>query len=651
MSFEHADDMLTRFANTASNNNALSAYLSAHRRTEYDSCESSVSDDMQHHQHVTRIHNTANLTHAHDDDDDDDDYSSVDAGRERHQTTHANAFNVFNPQSHMQHPHEESFDDGDSEQQSLLQKDLTKDLNGRLLREKVMRNHKYYYSALRSGHIWCMVLVTSLDHLLRKFLEYFCYFLCVEQTAFTSVTFYGIAWSVASLDVAAIVASSFILPFIFSRFSPHFTQFTCQLFIGFSMLCVVFWHSFVGLLVLRFLFGVGYILILSNWSTCIATFVSPSKQSSAIGRVDLAWPFASFGLIVCAYVMQSYGAQYVFYALAILALVASLLLFAAMPSQKLIHSEIHSSNFMSQFASMLRLSLCLQHVPTSVFLGVIGIVTFVNSSLTLLLAPWLVTDYELSIAQFGYCTVIIGTAQMVAIIFSYQFGNKLGVGWSLLAGILVQLLMFVLIALLNSNGLVYPDIMQAVEGSDTHFTFPLLLILLVLAIHFIAAEFTYINAVSCMLRIAPLHIISSKTVAANAMRFVTSMCRIGGALLAPFFWYNSPVLLSNVRDDSFGSVRLFAAVAVIALSVAFLMHLVLMCYIACCHLDKGGDSEDERMMMMSNTGFSDSTSQANGEKVFMFQNDRDYDRIQEDEEMDDEYITKILAANIDYTRI
>merc|ERR1719225_1145187 len=138
---------------------------------------------------------------------------------------------------------------------------------------------------------------------------------------------------------------------------------------------------------------------------------------------------------------------------------------------------------------MFRFIFC-QHLSTAIFLIIIGIITFVNSALTLLLAPWLSTDYDLSITEFGYCTVIIGTAQVVAIIFSYQFGNKLGVGWSLVAGILVQCLMFILIYLLGSGGILWEMIVSSkVFGESGHYTFPLLFIFLILAIHFIAAEF------------------------------------------------------------------------------------------------------------------------------------------------------------------
>ena len=49
-------------------------------------------------------------------------------------------------------------------------------------------------------------------------------------------------------------------------------------------------------------------------------------------------------------------------------------------------------------------------------------------------------DYSLTMTEFGNSTVIIGTSQVVAIIFIYQFGTRFGVGWSLVAGILVLLL-------------------------------------------------------------------------------------------------------------------------------------------------------------------------------------------------------------------
>ena len=506
-----------------------------------------------------------------------------------------------------------------------------------------MRNHKYYYSALKSWHIWSIVFVTSLDHLLRKYYEYFAYFICTAS--FIGVTFYQIAWSVAALDFAAIFASCFVLPFVITK-SPHFVQFSCEIFIGLSMLFIVWWHSFIGLFLLRFIFGIGYILILSNWSACISTFVSPSKQSSAIGKIDLSWAFASFFFILCAYIMDNYSIDYIFYILSIIAIVSSLLLFSIMPSQKLIRTEIHPHNFMKHLLSMIRL-VFFQHFPTGIFLLIIGIITFVNSSLTLLLAPWLSRDYNLSITEFGYCTVIIGTAQVVAIIFSYQFGNKLGVGWSLLAGILVQTLMFILILLLNNNGILYPYIASSLLSNDTqseHYTFPLLFILLILAIHFIAAEFTYINAVTCMLHIAPIHIISSKTIAANSMRFVTSICRILGALFAPYFWYYSSE-----------SIRIFILIAVLLLAAAFILHLGLMLYIACCVWEK--NKEDEEYMMVSSNGdyyqksdFGASDSNDHQYSSYMFEQDVDYPNInRSDDEMDDEYIAKILSTNIDFT--
>ena len=56
-----------------------------------------------------------------------------------------------------------------------------------------------------------------------------------------------------------------------------------------------------------------------------------------------------------------------------------------MPSQKLIPTEMHSHNFIKHLLSMIRL-IFFQHFPTAIFLLVIGIITFINSSLTLLLA-------------------------------------------------------------------------------------------------------------------------------------------------------------------------------------------------------------------------------------------------------------------------
>ena len=98
-----------------------------------------------------------------------------------------------------------------------------------------------------------------------------------------------------------------------------------------------------------------------------------------------------------------------------------------MPSQRMIRTEVHSHNFKQRLYEMLSLLFSFKHISTMIFLLSIGIVTFLNSTLTLILAPWLSNDYDLSITEFGYCTVIIGTAQVVAIIFSYQFSNKLGI--------------------------------------------------------------------------------------------------------------------------------------------------------------------------------------------------------------------------------
>jgi len=615
------EDAVDRFVNTGdkpyydahSNNNALSAYLSKHRSAQYDHYASSSSSDSNHH-NSGAIHER-------------DDVSSIGSAADDH-SEHKQSLNIFNPSSPSA-----TKDTLNDEHQSLLQKDAKKDMHGRILRQKVMRNHKY--SALKSIHIWFIVGVTSLDHLLRKLYEYFAF----PIATLLGLTFQSMGYTVAALDVAAILSSSLILPFVISK-SPHLMQFTCQLLIGLSMLFMVWWSSFLGLLVLRFVFGVGYILLLSNWSVCISTFVSPSKQSAAIGRIDLSWAFASFFFILCAYVLDNYGLAYIFYILSVLAILCALVLFMTMPSQKLITAPIHRHNCGAQMANMLRLIFC-QHLPTAVFLGVVGLVTLVNSALTLLLAPWLMADYSLTITEFGYCTVIIGTSQVVAIIFSYQFGNRLGVGWSLVAGILVQCLMFVLILLLGSGGLLWSSIVSATDASSSssHYTFPLLLILLILAIHFIAAEFTYINAVSCMLHIAPVNVISSKTVAANAMRLVTSVCRIAGAVLAPWLW---------AWEGAAGSFRVFSLLAVIALGAAFVMDLALMLYIACFVWDADAEEDAELYLMVSSEGGGESGVASDESEDLMFAGDKDYHTRPEDE-MDDEYIAKILSTNIDFT--
>eukprot|EP01083_Nonionella_stella_P091226 254989_1 len=574
-----------------SNNSALNAYISTHDAT-YESYSTST----------------------------DDGYSSFGSIHDKEEAKYHRPMNVLNPQTPF------NIQDGNAytERHALLDKDANHEMHGRLLREKVMKHHKYYYSALGSRHIWCVVGVTALNHLLRKFYEYFAFFLSIS----IGISFYSITWSVAALDFAAILSSTLLLPFVITK-SPHFIQFCCEMMIGLSMLCSIWWDSLVGLFILRFIFGCAYMLILSSWSACISTFVSPSKQSSAIGRIDLSWSFASFFFILCAYIMDQYGADYIFYILSILAILASFVLFSIMPSQKLIRTEIDPDNFKEKLLSMFHLILC-RDISTAIFLVVIGLVAFVNTALTLLLAPWLFTDYALSITEFGYCTVIIGTAQVVAIIFSYQFGNKLGVGWSLVAGILVQCLMFVLILLLNSNdGVLYQYIAVETSADADHYTFPLLFILLILAIHFIAAEFTYINAVTCMLHIAPQPVVSSKTIAANAMRFVTSCCRICAAIAAPYLWYNG----------------LFYITAVVLLGIAFAMHLGLMLYITGCVWDR--NAENEQYMCVSSR-----SNPSTPKSAYLFENDADYPNItrkdEMDDEMNDEYIAKILSTDIDF---
>merc|ERR1712129_195135 len=231
--------------------------------------------------------------------------------------------------------------------------------------------------------------------------------------------------------------------------------------------------------------------------------------------------------------------------------------------------------------------------------------------------------------------------------------GKLGVGWSLVAGILVQCLMFVLIWLLNpssTSGGYFYALLAASEGDDasssSHYTFPLLFTLLILAIHFIAAEFTYINAVSCMLHIAPIHIVSNKTIAANSMRFITSIARICGAVFAPFLWF--------FDDESDGSFEFFSFLGAILFGIAFVMHLGLMLYIACYAWDAGKSQQFESDInsdeyMMSSLGRGDNESSYD-DADYLFQHDADYPNVKakDEEEMDETYIAKILSTNIDF---
>merc|ERR1719229_1171146 len=119
------------------------------------------------------------------------------------------------------------------------------------------------------------------------------------------------------------------------------------------------------------------------------------------------------------------------------------------------------------------------------------------------------------------------------------------------------------------------------------------------------------------------------------MRFVTSLCRIGGAVLAPLLW---------AWEGAEGSFRVFSLLAVIALGAAFLMDLALMLYIACFVWDADAEEDAELYLMVSSEGGGDRADGAltdldSGDGVMSSSED----------EMDDEYIAKILSTNIDFT--
>eukprot|EP01084_Bolivina_argentea_P192825 330957_1 len=483
-----------------------------------------------------------------------------------------------------------------------------------------LNNKKYYHSRLRTVHIWLIIFITSLNHLIRKFYEYFLYFLSI----YFGVSFYSIVWSIVSFDLGLIISSLFILPFIISRLSPHFMQFLCEFIIGISILMIIYFNnSIISLFILRFVFGICYILQLSNFSICIKTFIAnKSLQSSIIGKIDLSYSFILFLFILFAYMIDNNYINVIFYTLSIITIISSFMLFIIMPSQKLINYEIDRYNFISKLLlPMISFFTNNTYVPTLIFLIIIFLITFINTILTLILAPWLYNNYSLTITEFGYCTIIIGISQIFAIIFSYKFNNKLGIGWSLLSGILIQSLMFTLIYLFNSTNIF---INTKLFINQNHYTFPLLFILLILSIHFIAVEFTYINSINVILHITPKYILNDKNIAINLVRFITSISRIIAAISTPYIY----------------QYKIFNLLGCILLIIAFFMHLILMLYIT--HY-KPNNQEYTEYTILSSTTNQESNISSHNSYIFQINDD---DQINDD--INEEYIAKILSTNIDF---
>merc|ERR1712228_346059 len=131
------------------------------------------------------------------------------------------------------------------------------------------------------------------------------------------------------------------------------------------------------------------------------------------------------------------------------------------------------------------------------------------------------------------------------------------------------------------------------------------------------------------------------------MRFVTCVCRILGAVFAPYLWYY------NGEEDGIGSFEFFSFLGAVLLGIAFFVHLGLMMYIACCVWDKKSELNEEYMMSSlgdkSSYCYSEGSQSADAQS-YLFQHDADYPNIKnkDDEEMDETYIAKILSTNIDF---
>jgi len=125
-----------------------------------------------------------------------------------------------------------------------------------------MKRYSNYHERMNQYHVWAIIAVKSWNHLIRKFLEFFAWFF-VAYSFFSIDSFVNMAWVISAVDFAAILGIV-ALPLIISK-PPNKIQAICQLFIGLSTLGLVWWNDFVGLFVLRFVFGICYALILSNW--------------------------------------------------------------------------------------------------------------------------------------------------------------------------------------------------------------------------------------------------------------------------------------------------------------------------------------------------------------------------------------------------
>merc|ERR1712154_343819 len=121
---------------------------------------------------------------------------------------------------------------------------------------------------------------------------------------------------------------------------------------------------------------------------------------------------------------------------------------------------------------------------------------------------------------------------------------------------------------------------------------------------------------------------------------------------APFLWFYT--------DSANGSFDFFSFLGAVLLGIAFVMHLGLMLYIACCVWDKSRQSEINEEYMLSSLGdkssygySDDCCSQISADaQSYLFQHDADYPNVknskEEEQEMDETYIAKILSTNIDF---
>ncbi len=148
-----------------------------------------------------------------------------------------------------------------------------------------------------------------------------------------------------------------------------------------------------------------------------------SKRGTAIGAVETAWAGSTLiGIPVIALIIEGFGVQWSFFALAVMGALGWLALGRAIPPDDTTAAE--QSRSLGMGAALLQL---IRIRPAAGMLGFGFLISMANDNLFVVYGAWLEKEFSVGIVALGLSTSVIGAAEFTGESLTALVGDRIGI--------------------------------------------------------------------------------------------------------------------------------------------------------------------------------------------------------------------------------